>query len=145
MVPPLPSAPPNAYLRLQFSGGFYDDDDMIGSFSGASSLRTGGTRRRFDSYFRCYPIAVLDRKELNYGGKIILPPSALEKLSKLHITYPMLFEIHNGKKGKVTHAGVLEFIAAEGRVYLPYWVGGDFPGRLCVWGVGGLLMGTWGR
>lgn len=104
---------------------------MMVGFGGISSLRAGGgggTRRRFDSYFRCYPIAVLDRKELNYGGKIIMPPSALEKLSKLHITYPMLFEIHNGKKGKITHAGVLEFIAEEGLVYLPHWVGcGDVP------------------
>jgi ubiquitin fusion degradation protein 1 len=34
----------------------------------------------------------------------------------------MLFEIQNGAKGKSTHAGVLEFIAEEGRAYLPYWV-----------------------
>ena len=63
-----------------------------------------------------------DRKEINYGGKIMLPPSALEKLTRLHIAYPMLFELHNGAKGITTHAGVLEFIAEEGRAYLPYWV-----------------------
>jgi ubiquitin fusion degradation protein 1 len=77
--------------------------------------------RRFDAYFRCYPIAVLDRRELNWGGKIIMPPSALEKLTRLEIAYPMLFELINGRQQKVTHAGVLEFIAEEGRVYLPYW------------------------
>ncbi|KAA8909204.1 ubiquitin fusion degradation protein UFD1-domain-containing protein [Sphaerosporella brunnea] len=82
----------------------------------------GGPPRRFDTYFRCYPIAVLDRKELNYGGKIIMPPSALEKLTRLHIAYPMLFELHNGRQQKMTHAGVLEFIAEEGRVYLPHWM-----------------------
>ncbi|KAF9944960.1 ubiquitin fusion degradation protein, partial [Modicella reniformis] len=32
----------------------------------------------------------------------------------------MLFELSRG--GKSTHAGVLEFIAEEGRVYLPYWM-----------------------
>lgn len=78
--------------------------------------------RRFDEYFRCYPISVLNRRELNYGGKIIMPPSALEKLTRLHIAYPMLFELRNGSKDKTTHAGVLEFIAEEGRVYLPHWV-----------------------
>ncbi|KAA8900058.1 ubiquitin fusion degradation protein UFD1-domain-containing protein [Sphaerosporella brunnea] len=82
----------------------------------------GGPARRFDTYFRCYPIAVLDRKQLNYGGKILMPPSALEKLTRLHIAYPMVFELHNGRQQKMTHAGVLEFIAEEERVYLPHWM-----------------------
>lgn len=86
----------------------------------------GGRRnRRFNEYYRVYPVVMLpgpERRDLNYGGKIIMPPSALEKLTRLHISYPMLFELRNGAKGKVTHAGVLEFIAEEGRVYMPYWV-----------------------
>ncbi|KAF2181773.1 ubiquitin fusion degradation protein-like protein 1 [Zopfia rhizophila CBS 207.26] len=89
-------------------------------------LRRGGAPRRFDEYFRCYPIAMLpgpDREEANHGGKVFLPPSALDKLTRLHITYPMLFELINGSKdGKKTHAGVLEFIAEEGKIYLPYWL-----------------------
>ena len=56
------------------------------------------------------------------GGKIFLPASALDKLTRLHITYPMLFELTNGAAEKSTHAGVLEFIAEEGVVYLPYWM-----------------------
>jgi ubiquitin fusion degradation protein 1 len=63
-----------------------------------------------------------DRDHLNYGGKIIMPPSALDKLTRLHITYPMLFELTNGQKQRMTHAGVLEFVAEEGKVYLPNWV-----------------------
>lgn len=34
----------------------------------------------------------------------------------------MLFELNNDVKAKSTHAGVLEFIAEEGRVYIPLWV-----------------------
>lgn len=34
----------------------------------------------------------------------------------------MLFSLHNGKVGATTHAGVLEFIAEEGRVYVPPWM-----------------------
>ena len=86
-----------------------------------------GTPKRFDEQFRCYPVNMLpgpDRPHAAYGGKIFLPPSALEKLTRLHIEYPMLFELINGAVGgKVTHAGVLEFIAEEGKVYLPQWVG----------------------
>lgn len=62
----------------------------------------------------------------------MLPPSALEKLTRLHIAYPMVFELHAQVQKEVdgvvqqvktkTHAGVLEFIAEEGRVYLPEWV-----------------------
>lgn len=79
--------------------------------------------RRFDEYYRCYPVVMLngpDRTSANFGGKIFLPPSALSKLTMLHIAYPMLFELHN--QNKMSHAGVLEFVAEEGRIYLPYWV-----------------------
>lgn len=40
----------------------------------------------------------------------------------LQIDYPMLFEVSNPTSGKITHCGVLEFIADEGMIYLPYWV-----------------------
>ena len=89
-------------------------------------LRRGmANRRRFDEYYRCYPVVMLpgpERENVNHGGKVIMPPSALDKLTRLHITYPMLFELLNGAKEKMTHAGVLEFIAEEGKIYLPFWV-----------------------
>lgn len=52
--------------------------------------------------------------------KVLLPPSALETLSTLNIAYPMLFSLKSSKAH--THAGVLEFVAAEGHVYLPLWM-----------------------
>ncbi|CZT09218.1 related to ubiquitin fusion degradation protein [Rhynchosporium agropyri] len=91
-------------------------------------LQRGGMRgppKRFDEYYRCYPTVMLpgpEREELNYGGKIIMPPSALEKLTRLHISYPMLFELTNGQLDRTTHCGVLEFIAEEGKLYLPNWM-----------------------
>jgi ubiquitin fusion degradation protein 1 len=63
-----------------------------------------------------------ERQDVERGGKIILPPSALEMLTRLHIQYPMLFKLTNSKHHRVTHSGVLEFVADEGRVYLPYWM-----------------------
>lgn len=106
-----------------FNPNFYQEDDPMAMYQ---SMRRGGAPRRFDEYFRCYPIAMLpgpEREEANHGGKVFLPPSALDKLTRLHITYPMLFELINGKAdGKKTHAGVLEFIAEEGKIYLPYWL-----------------------
>ena len=100
---------------------------MGGVFPSAMLRRAGMTAapRRFDEYYRCYPVAMLsgpERENVNHGGKVIMPPSALDKLTRLHISYPMLFELINGAKEKRTHAGVLEFIAEEGKIYLPFWV-----------------------
>lgn len=53
---------------------------------------------------------------------VILPASALEQLTRLHIEYPMLFKLVNKSKNRTTHCGVLEFIAEEGRCYLPFWM-----------------------
>lgn len=47
-------------------------------------------------------------------------PSCLA--AQLHIDYPMLFQVENRRDGRKTHCGVLEFIADEGMVYMPYWV-----------------------
>ena len=63
-----------------------------------------------------------ERPDLNYGSKVFLPPSALDKVSKLHVQWPLLMEVINGEKDRVSHCGVLEFVAEEGRVYLPHWV-----------------------
>lgn len=35
----------------------------------------------------------------------------------------MLFELRNRAAERVSHCGVLEFIAEEGMIYMPYWVG----------------------
>lgn len=43
--------------------------------------------------------------------------------ASLHIDYPMLFELRNAATERVSHCGVLEFIAEEGMIYMPYWVG----------------------
>lgn len=92
---------------------------------GSAMLRPGAAARRFDEYYRCYPVVMMpgpERENVNHGGKVIMPPSALDRLTRLHITYPMLFELHNGARERMTHAGVLEFIAEEGKIYLPFWV-----------------------
>ncbi|URD76295.1 Ubiquitin fusion degradation protein [Musa troglodytarum] len=60
--------------------------------------------------------------QLETGDKIIMPPSALDRLAALHIDYPMLFELHNVGTERVSHCGVLEFIAEEGMIYMPYWM-----------------------
>ncbi|XP_041001669.1 ubiquitin fusion degradation protein 1 homolog [Juglans microcarpa x Juglans regia] len=60
--------------------------------------------------------------QIESGDKIIMPPSALDRLASLHIDYPMLFELRNDAAERISHCGVLEFIAEEGMIYMPYWM-----------------------
>ena len=55
---------------------------------------------------------------VKHGGKVIMPPSALETLTRLNIQYPMLFSLENPKTGRKSHCGVQEFTAQEGTYWL---------------------------
>ncbi|KAI0602200.1 ubiquitin fusion degradation protein UFD1-domain-containing protein [Biscogniauxia sp. FL1348] len=104
----------------------FDPDDPAAMYNMArSGMMRGGAPRRFDEYFRCYPMIMApgpERPELNYGSKIFLPPSALQKISQLRVQWPLTMELVNGEKERQTHAGVLEFVAEEGRAYIPHWM-----------------------
>ncbi|RKP37298.1 ubiquitin fusion degradation protein UFD1, partial [Dimargaris cristalligena] len=117
-----------------------------GGFGGFHSWLGGPgmlSNQTFEEHFRCYPVIMMDspqaRDNASYGGKLILPPSALDKLTRLNIMYPMLFELEaelpptaasapGDQSGpplptvRRTNAGVLEFTAEEGRAYLPQWM-----------------------
>ncbi|OQR98833.1 ubiquitin fusion degradation protein [Thraustotheca clavata] len=78
--------------------------------------------QRFDEHYRVYPVSFCDKAHLEDGDKILLPPSALETLARLHIEYPMLFKVKNEAVNRVSHCGVLEFSAPEGSCFMPYWM-----------------------
>merc|ERR1712054_271043 len=81
-----------------------------------------GTYKCFPSSFFAATKAGGDPEAYESSDKILLPPSALHTLAQLHIEYPMLFELipHNG--GKRLHCGVLEFVADEGQMFVPFWM-----------------------
>ncbi|KIJ41283.1 hypothetical protein M422DRAFT_60470 [Sphaerobolus stellatus SS14] len=82
--------------------------------------------RSYDEYLKAYSVAMLpgrERTNVSYGGKIIMPPSALANLTSLDLESPWMFQLRNpSNPAASTHAGVLEFIAEEGVVHLPYWM-----------------------
>ena len=80
----------------------------------------GSGRSTFLQHYRVFPCSFIEKPE--NGNKVYLPPSALNRLAQLHIEYPMLFKAENRRNSKYTHCGVLEFIADEGSVYVPYWM-----------------------
>eukprot|EP01038_Epipyxis_sp_PR26KG_P005696 gene5696-7862_t len=83
----------------------------------------GGALRShvFESQYNCSSTAMAGR-DVDEGDKIFLPPSALDRLARMNVEYPMLFEVSNNIIGKKTHCGVLEFSADEGWCYMPFWM-----------------------
>lgn len=79
--------------------------------------------RPFNTQYRCYSVSMFpgaDKQAVENGGKIIMPPSALDVLTRLNIV--LLFKLTNRLWNRHTHCGVLEFVADEGKVYIPYWM-----------------------
>ncbi|KAG9318814.1 UFD1-domain-containing protein [Chiua virens] len=96
-------------------------------FGGPLGPRVGRPpARAYDEYLKAYSVAMLpgrERENLSYGGKIVMPPSALALLTSLDLESPWMFQLRNpSNPAASTHAGVLEFIAEEGVVHLPYWM-----------------------
>ncbi|KAL8455520.1 hypothetical protein Emag_000649 [Eimeria magna] len=75
----------------------------------------------FSASYTAYPVSFAAKDHLESGNKILLPPSALHALARLHISWPMHFRISNTAKDRLTHCGVLEFVSEEGTCYMPYW------------------------
>lgn len=76
---------------------------------------------QFESQYHCSSTAMAG-KDVDEGDKIFLPPSALDKLARMNVEYPMLFEIRSDRIDKKSHCGVLEFSAEEGWCYMPFWM-----------------------
>ncbi|KAF3685684.1 Ubiquitin fusion degradation protein 1 -like protein [Capsicum annuum] len=120
--------PKNLIINVSFQGNLVAEDDIlngVGNFKGEFTEFFDGYGyhgRSFEQTYRCYPASFIEKPQIENGDKIIMPPSALDRLASLHIDYPMLFELRNANTERVSHCGVLEFIAEEGMIYMPYWM-----------------------
>ncbi|KAF5399009.1 Ubiquitin recognition factor in ER-associated degradation protein 1 [Paragonimus heterotremus] len=89
------------------------------------SQRNQNLSSSFSTSYKCFPVSFFPgnlRNSVENGGKVIMPPSVLEVLSRLNVQYPMLFKLTNAQANRTTHCGVLEFVADEGNIYVPYWM-----------------------
>ncbi|ETO15515.1 ubiquitin fusion degradation UFD1 family protein, partial [Reticulomyxa filosa] len=64
------------------------------------------------------------KKKKKLGDKIVVPGSVLEQVSRLQVSFPIMFRITHDSDvlPKKSHCSVLEFTAEEGNVYLPLWM-----------------------
>ncbi|XLT93572.1 hypothetical protein HN873_015234 [Arachis hypogaea] len=76
----------------------------------------------FKNYYHCHPVSSIEKSNLELGNKIIMSPSAFNKLLYAGVEYPMLFEMRHLSNGKFSHSGVLEFTAEEGKICVPSWM-----------------------
>ncbi|CAA7271622.1 unnamed protein product [Cyclocybe aegerita] len=106
-------------------GGILNHFAAGGMPAGYGPMRRANPRS-YDEYLKAYSMAMLpgrERENVSYGGKVIMPPSALANLTNLDLESPWMFQLRNpANPAASTHAGVLEFIAQEGVVHLPYWM-----------------------
>ncbi|OEL19179.1 Ubiquitin fusion degradation protein 1-like protein, partial [Dichanthelium oligosanthes] len=79
--------------------------------------------RTFVQYYHCLSTSFLNRENVDEdGNRVIMPASALDRLSRLNIDFPMMFQIQKPSTERVTHCSVLEFVAEEGFIHMPSWV-----------------------
>ncbi|CAE7424458.1 Ufd1 [Symbiodinium sp. CCMP2456] len=103
-----------------FGGGFFGGGG--GEGRGPAGFFGQNARGNFKAEYDVYPVSFMGKEELEKGNKIILPQSALDRLARLNISWPMLFEMTNVATSRSTHGGVQEFSAEEGVCYFPYWM-----------------------
>ncbi|KAH7533777.1 hypothetical protein FEM48_Zijuj04G0167800 [Ziziphus jujuba var. spinosa] len=68
----------------------------------------------FKQSYRCFQFKHPQHSHLQSGDNIILPESALLRLSHMDIQYPMLFHLRSPEMGRVSYCGVVEFSSKEG-------------------------------
>ena len=77
----------------------------------------------FIEVYKAFPASVMGREDIDLSNSIILPPSALSKLTRMKNfgdnNNPVLFRILNIDLNIYTHCGVIEFTAEEGTCYIP--------------------------
>ncbi|KAJ3554473.1 hypothetical protein NM688_g3091 [Phlebia brevispora] len=121
--------PPGTLVAMDFNDFPPGPAGMFAHLANFAGMQQQPMRRpdpkSYDDYFRAYSMAILgkERENVSYGGKIIMPPSALARLTQLDLESPWMFKLSNpSNPAASTHAGVLEFIAEEGIVHLPHWM-----------------------
>ena len=77
----------------------------------------------FIEIYKAFPASIMGRDDIELSNSIILPQSALSKLSVMRnfgdSRNPILFRILNIELNIYTHCGVVEFTAEEGTCYMP--------------------------
>ena len=77
----------------------------------------------FIEVYKAFPANFYDREEIEESNNVILPPTALQKLTSMRTSFskesPVLFRILNIELNMYTHCGVSDFTADDDTCILP--------------------------
>ena len=90
--------------------------------AGSHPSTRGGLPQILDM-LRVYPSYFVERQDLENGNKVLLPPRILEQImDEGNLPQPMVFSISTLRTQKTVYVGVLEFMAPDDAVILPFWL-----------------------
>ena len=75
------------------------------------------TFHAYSSVFSNDPAA----ERLDEGGKVLLPQSFLQEVSRARVVYPLQLLVQTRYR-KAIYCGVLTFVAPEGQIIMPHWM-----------------------
>ena len=101
---------------------FFKFEKSANSIKDSVEFHATNAVNTFEAKFRVHSMAYKGSTKLDGGGKILLPPSALDLLSRMQVSWPVFFYVRNPATNRSTHCGVQEFTADEGTCNMPYWM-----------------------
>ena len=105
----------NFFNQMGFGGG------GGGGFGGPPGGHRAGIES-WSSILKSVPSYTVERQDINRGNKVILPSTILGEIAHLNLPQPMIFQLQTFDKKKTVHVGVIEFVAPEETVILPWWI-----------------------
>jgi ubiquitin fusion degradation protein 1 len=84
----------------------------------------GGLPRILDM-LRIHPSFTYERPDLENGNKVLLPSRLLGQITDEYhgnLPYPMVFSISTLRSMKTVYVGVLEFVAPDDAIVVPFWL-----------------------
>ena len=120
--PPNPSTPPNPGPTRPGLGLGRGGGGGGGGQRPAHPSTRGGLPQILDM-LRVYPSYTVDRPDLENGNKVLLPARILEQMTNEgNLPHPMIFAISTLRNHKTVYVGVLEFLAPDDWIVMPFWL-----------------------
>ena len=105
-----------------FNQQFFGAGGGGGGFGGGGYGAPRKNLKDWNAILKTWPSYIIGRNDIDKGNKIILPQSILYEIQDYNLPQPMIFKLTTFDKKKTIHCGVIEFVAEEETMVLPFWM-----------------------